>query len=214
MIFLYILLGLIALIAFLLLLPLKVRVLLDENGKLAVRVWISFVALLTHPAKERSFRPEDYSPRAIAKRERRQAKQYERQQKKKAKRKQKASAHVEKKAPATLSQKINKLTDTISFVTSLLRKLQEKFLRSVHIHLHEFSIRVGSDDAAKTALLFGVISPAAAALLTALSEFTNLHLHHPEKICVAPTSGFERTLQTGIPSIPFGSGLRSVYLRS
>jgi hypothetical protein len=99
MLFLYILLGLIALIAFLLLLPLKVGVLLDENGRLSVRVWISFVALLTHPAKETSFHPARYSPRAIAKRERRQAKQYERQQKKKAKRKQKASAHVEKRHP-------------------------------------------------------------------------------------------------------------------
>ncbi len=186
MIFLYILLGLIALILLLLCVPVKVRLRLDENGALKIRVSAALFPVVDVPSKPKRFRQRDYSPRAIAKRERKLAKKAERDSRKKAKKRPKTTQPTESKKKPTLSQRVTKLTDTLSLFTSLIDALHGKLFRSTHVHIRKLSIRVGTEDAAKTALLYGVICPAARGLLEAINECSNLHLYHPEQMRVLP----------------------------
>ena len=184
MIVLYCLLALLALILLLLLTPVRVRLRVDETGGLTVRVHTAHIPIFRHPAKQKAPRIKNYSPRAIAKRQKKQQKKQARLQKKAAKRA--SYTRTAPKAKQTLSQKIQKLTDTLTLITSLIDKLHEKAFRAAHVHLYALIDRIGTGDAAKTALLYGVVCPAASALLQTLHECSNLHLHHPKRMCVQP----------------------------
>ena len=186
MIFLYILLGIVALILLLLCVPVKVRLRLKEDGSLRVDVKAAIFPVFRHPPKPSRFRPQDYSPRAIAKREQRLAKKAARRKKKQAKKQPSAKQTAEQKPKQTLSQKVAKLSDTLSLVTSLIDALHGKLFRSTHVRIRRLSICIATGDAAKTALLYGAICPAARLLLEAIDECSNLHLHHPEQLRVYP----------------------------
>ncbi len=186
MIVLYILLGLLALVLLLLLQPIRLCLQLDESGSLRIHASLSFVALFRQPAKEKPFRLRRYSQRALNRREKKQVKKQARQAKKQAKKAAKRPPTKTPSQPPTLRQRITKLTDTLSLVTSLIDTLHERLFRATHIHVHRLSVRVGSDDAAKTALLYGAICPSVALLFGVLQEKSNLHLHHPETIRVIP----------------------------
>ena len=54
------------------------------------------------------------------------------------------------------------------------------------MHLYALNLRIGTGDAAKTALLYGAVCPAVSALLQAIHECSNLHLHHPKRMSVQP----------------------------
>ena len=181
MIVLYCLLALTALITLLLLVPVRVRLKVDENGALSVRVQAARISVYRHPSKSKEINLRRYSPRAIAKRQKKQAKL---RKKKTAKKAALPQATVKKKA--TLSQKVKKLTDTLSLITSLIDALHEKAFRAAHIHLYALTVRIGTSDAAKTALLYGAVCPAVSALLQTIHECSNLHLHHPKRMSVQP----------------------------
>lgn len=184
MIVLYCILALLALILLLLLVPVRVRLRVDEAGELSVRVYTARIPIFRHPGKQETPKLKDYSPRAIAKRQKKQQKKQARLQKKAAKKA--APTRMTQKAKPTLSQKIKKLTDTLSLITSLIDTLHEKAFRAAHLHLYALIICIGTGDAAKTALLYGAVCPAASALLQAIHEHSNLHLHHPKRMCVQP----------------------------
>ena len=185
MIVLYCLLALAALIILLLLTPVRVRLRVDETGGLTVRVHTAHIPIFRHPAKQKAPKIKDYSPRAIKKRQKKQARKQARLQKKQTAKKA-AFAHAASRGKRTLAQKVQKLTDTLSLITSLIDALHEKAFRAAHVHLYALQLRIGTGDAARTALLYGVICPAASALLQAIHQCSNLHVHHPKRMCVQP----------------------------
>ena len=184
MIFLYIFLSLIAIVLLLLLLPIRLHLTLTDGGDLRVRASLSILSLYRHPEKETPFRLAKYSPRAIAARQRKEQRRLKKQQKKAAKKPiQKKTTPA--KAPS-LRTKINKITQTLSLISSLIDALHERLFRATHVHVYRLVVHVGSDDAAKTALLYGVVCPAATLLLETLHQCTNLHVHHPTQMQIAP----------------------------
>ena len=185
MVVLYCVLTLLALLALLLLVPVRVRLKVDEGGALSVRVQAARISVYRHPSKKKTVDLRHYSPRAIAKRQKKQARKQAKLQKKKAAKKV-AAAQATVKKKATLSQKVKKLTDTLSLITSLIDALHEQAFHAAHVHLYALTVRIGTGDAAKTALLYGAVCPAASALLQTIHECSNLHLHHPKRMCVQP----------------------------
>lgn len=184
MIALYILLGLLALVLLLLFLPIDVQLRVTQSNTFSCRIKAAVFPVFTHPAKKKAFHPRAYSPRAVKKREKKAARALARKQKKQAKK------QVSRKASSTptpgAAQKIKQLTELLSLITSLLEHLHERLLHATHIHLYRLQLRIGSDDAAKTALLYGAICPAIRGMMMILHEKTNLHVHHPKQIAVLP----------------------------
>lgn len=187
MIVLYVLLALALAIVLLLCLPIRLLLQLDESGNLRVRAKLSVLSLFTHPSPAPRFSIRRYSPRALARRQRRETRRLKKKQAKLAKRKKAAApASNATKPKPTLKQRVSKLKDTLSLVTSLIDVLHERLFRATHIHVHKLSITVGADDAAATALLYGALSASLNLLIEVLHQTIHLHMHHPENMHLQP----------------------------
>ncbi len=68
------------------------------------------------------------------------------------------------------------LSDKISFVTELAKTILSRTLSHARVKIYRLAITVASSDAAKTALLYGAVSPAVAFLLETLEQFSNLKI--------------------------------------
>ena len=160
--------GLLALILFILLIPLTVTVRLDDTGNTSVCLRILGIRFFRTPKPEKPVRLRDYTPRAMKRRARKQAKK---EAKKAAKKKPKiAEAHSQ--APGTEAS----LSDKLSFVTGLAKTILGRTLSHARVKVYRLAVTVASSDAAKTALLYGAISSAVAFLLETLEQFSNLKI--------------------------------------
>ena len=116
--------------------------------------------------------------RALKKELKRQQKEAKKAEKKKQKAAikaaQKAEKKKEKKALAA-SQPTPNLKENLEMITNLLKKLYRVTRGKIGIRIKRMHISVGTDDAAKTAILYGVILQSAAYLLQWIeTHFTHL----------------------------------------
>ena len=90
----------------------------------------------------------------------------EQEPKKKKKQKQKKSAKPEKKE----KQSIEDIISLVKLLIEIAKKVLEKTWRYIRIKIERYDIIVGTDDAAKTALIYGGVSQATSYLFTLLDE--------------------------------------------
>lgn len=169
---LWITLGILLFIALILLI--RVRIHIDYHGEdvtLTLKVLGIPIRLMPKKEKKKSIRLSDYSYRAVEKRKRKEEKRKAKPQK------------AKKKEPQKPKEK-QPLSDSISFIAELVKYLLGKFLGHLRIDVTEIRIAVGSDDAARTAIMFGIINQAAAALLDILGAITNVKKNRKNEIAV------------------------------
>ena len=99
------------------------------------------------------------------------------------------------KAAATQARKKRKpsFVAQIRYYASLIKYLYPRFLRHFRMDITRLHVRVGTGDAASTAILTGVASQALAFLLEFLSLHTNVHPTHRADIAVTPDFLSERS---------------------
>lgn len=170
-------------IVFILILPVTLSLKLDESGQLRLRLHILGIPLYRSPKRQKRVRLSHYSKRAMARRKKKE----ERRQKKKAKRCEESGA-----SPTPPPDKAP-LIDKISFITDLATALLRRSLSHARVRVDCLTVTVGSSDAAKTAILCGVISPALAFLLETLEQFSHLHISPNTLVGVAPDFTSEHT---------------------
>ena len=90
----------------------------------------------------------------------------EQEPKKKKKQKQKKAAKPEKKE----KQSIEDIVALVKLLIEIAKKVLEKTWRYIRIKIERYDITVGTDDAAKTALIYGGVSQATSYLFTLLDE--------------------------------------------
>ena len=169
-------LGILLFVAFILLI--KLRLVIDYHGNdvtLTLKVLGLPFRLLPKKVKKRKIRLSDYSYKAVEKRKRKEEKKKDKKKRGKAEASDGSSEKPKEKPP---------LTETISFITKLVKYLLAKFFGHLRIDVTEIRIAVGSDDAAKTAIMFGIINQAAAALFDILSSVTNVKKNRKNEISV------------------------------
>lgn len=165
MIALYILSALALLLALILMVPGKITV--EYKDDVRVAVFVSGFRIWSHPKPKKKIRLSDYTPEAIEKRKRREQKKQERLQAKKQKKQQK------KKSETSTSGKPKKkrgLLDNLNLIQNIASAILGKTAKHIRIEIRRFIITVGTDDAAKTAILFGAVNQASAALLEFLHQ--------------------------------------------
>lgn len=172
--------GIAALILFLLLLPLTLTVRVKEEGDTTLCLRLLGIPLFRIPERERPVHLRDYSKRAM---ERRAKKQARKAAKKKPK---KADAHPQ--APG----KETSLSDKISFVTDVARDVLARTLSHARVKIKRLTVTVGSPDAAKTALLYGSVTPAVSFLLETLEQFSHLKIAPDARVGVQADFTAER----------------------
>lgn len=152
MIFLYILLGIIALIAIILML--RGIVTIEYRDTLKVTLRVLFIKIKILPKKEKHPRVHSMSKRRSERIARRLEKKKE---KKKEKRLEKKRAKEEKKKNAP-KKKLPEMLKDISEITELVLLAVKKFFGHLKIRVIRFNVKIASDDAATTAIAYGAVN--------------------------------------------------------
>ena len=178
MIVLWILLAIISLLVLLLLFgSAKVHIVCREKLRVAVSVLgIRFTVVSDKEKKEKPKKAlaECRNPKRVLKKE---LKQQLKAAKKAEKKRLKAKKKAEKKKAVTATQKraTPNLKENLEMILALLKRLYAETRGKIKIRFRKMHICVGTDDAAKTAILYGVIVQSVSYILNLVEEkFTHV----------------------------------------
>ena len=180
---LWITLGILAF--FVALFSIRIRVTIEMQNELSLKVWAFGYTLRILPKKQKKYKISDYTPKKIAKRDKKNAEKEKKKALKKAakkaeKAKKKAAAKnktPEEKKAERAKKKASRppLPDMISLLLKILNMFFGGFFARFHFHVAKIHVTVGSGDAATTALLWCAISTALKPILILLDKKSNLH---------------------------------------
>ncbi|MBQ2766871.1 MAG: hypothetical protein IJF49_02205 [Clostridia bacterium] len=187
MIILKILLILLAAILLLLiaLLLLKAKVTIGYRDELELTVTVLGIPIRILPKRQKQVKVRRYNLRRMRRvEEKRKKKALAAQQKASEKQRKKAQRKAEKKASAQ-SKPQTPIDQTLRLILSLLKIFFVRFGHHLHIDITRLRLVIATDDAAKTAILWGAVCPTVAAILELLDRGTNLHTDRATDIDVA-----------------------------
>lgn len=174
MTFLYVLLA--VLLSFFLLLSIRIRVVLLCNDTVRADLRILFFRFRLHP-KKKKVRIKNYSYRRYQKR----------LEAARAKKEKKAKAGLERNAVKKKTPKPKiPLRQNIAYFSELFDGIYGRFLRYFRIDIARLRIHVATGDAAKTAILTGVVCQSVVFICEILDRHTNFHPRYRANISVLP----------------------------
>lgn len=173
------------------LLSVRGRIVVEYGETLSVRVTILGVTLFCRPKKKKKVNVDDYTPRKLARLRRREAAKQARRAKKQAKKNQRKQKKQQSASPAP--EKKKGLVDNLGVIRQLLTVVFSRFTHHVKLRATRIIIKVATDDAAKTAILFGAVNQAVAAIIEILDSAGKLQGLKSSRILVAPDFTAEKT---------------------
>lgn len=185
----YIIAGILLFLLLLLFIPLSLTVSLSEDGVLGLCGRVLGISVYRSPKKERPFDPRRYTKRAIRRRERAEQRKLRRKQRRAA-RKKKPRKQAEK--PDAKKSKDMSLSDTISLVGDIASTVLHRSLKHARVSVDRLAITVATPDAAQTAILYGGVCAALAALTEVLNNFSHLRIRDAARYGVAVDYTSER----------------------
>ena len=199
---LYIVLAVAVLLLLLLLIPIRLSLVFREE--LCIKASYLFFRFPIYP-KEKSVRVSDYTPRRLRKKKKKH--------KKKRQLEKAAAAKKAKKPQKTLKQRLRQLR----LILYILKNVYKNILSAVRVRVKRLYVTVATDDAAKTALLYGVASQSTASLLELLSDHTKTTVKRGGADVIVDFCGTECALDAEIvfsakPIALLYLGLRTVFL--
>ena len=147
-----------------------------EEFGLTVR--IAGIPIRLFPKREKKVRISRYTPRAIARRKRKEERKAARKAKKAAKKKSAAEKKKEKDKKKSPSGKKD-IAKIIKLVTSVAKTALRRFGKHLRIRIARLHVGVATGDAAETAVLYGAVSQSVAYLAELLDSTSTLR--HPAK---------------------------------
>ena len=167
-----------------LILCLRVKVVVEAPDEFRLTVWVGFIPIRILPTKEKHIRLRDWT---IKKYRGRLEKENAPEKKgflsffKKSKKKPKAS---EKSAKGGETKKKTDIPELIRRLTSTAGAALSCFGKHLRIDLYRFRVVAASDDAAKTAVMYGAVIAAVQNLWAVLCSYSNLHTHRDSVLLV------------------------------
>lgn len=177
---------------FVVLFTVRARVRLRYSDTLSLTVSFLGIKLFVLPKKQKKYKISDYTLKKIAKRDKKRA---EKDAKKASKKKTKQADKNKKKADRkklTKEEKAAKkaakptFSDTADLFLKLIKLFFSKFFGRFHFHVAKIKIKVGSSDAARTALTYCAICGAIKPLLIIIDKHSNLHGMKNADIDISP----------------------------
>lgn len=195
---LYIILGIVAL--FVLIFSVRVRIDIEMRDELILTAGALGIKLKILPKKPKKYNLRDYTPKKIAKRDKKNALKAEKKAKAAAEKKVKKEADKKKKKDeqAKLTKAEKKaikaqkkasqppLPDMISLLLKTLKFFFPGIFKKFHFHVARIKIKVGSADASQIAVMYLVISNALGPVLSFIDKYSNLHGMKRAEIEIAP----------------------------
>ncbi len=189
MVALYIIGGILLFIVLLCLLPVGIRIKYDKDFNLYVSA--GFIKIKVIPAKQKKIRISDYSERKLERQRKKQQKRDAKKEKKKA-----AGAKKEKKDSVLVARlkNIDTAPDMIEQLYDMLILVSDKFAKRLTVKAFQLDAIIGSDNAAKTAILFGGATSLASCFSAFLDQHMTLKKRRGASINVAPDFLAEKPL--------------------
>ncbi len=168
---------------------------INVEKEMEVYLKIAFFRFRIIPKKRKKINLKKYTPEALAKAEEKRKKKEEKKRLKKEKKNKKKKKSANKNASKLSStlKSPTQLPALISDVIDIVSILSVKFFRKLKVNILNFKIRVGSDNAAKTALLYSGICTAVNSILALLCQFTKYDERDIENLEVHPDFLYEKT---------------------
>ncbi|MBO7171232.1 MAG: DUF2953 domain-containing protein, partial [Clostridia bacterium] len=144
---LYIILAILLVLLFLLFLPIRLIFRYDE--KITVKLSVLFLPFSLYPRK---IREKDYDKRSVNRKKKRLAKKEE-----------KKRQAAQKKGDSAKEKR--DVLSALKLLLHILKNIYPRLVRTFHIRVCELDLRIATEDAAKTAILYGAVSQVTAMLL-------------------------------------------------
>ena len=159
-------------------LSLKATISIEYNGEVALFVRVLFIKIKILPAKDKK-RPRSMSAKQAQKiKNKLEAKKSKKQAKKAEKKKQKAEKKAAQKRGEIKKDKKTpgEILDILVLAAGLVKQVIGKFFGHLQIKLTRIKIKIGTGDAATTALAYGAISQAVNVFFPLLEGINTLSL--------------------------------------
>ncbi len=185
MVALYII-GAIALLIFALMMV-RGELIIKYGDELSLCVNIHGIKIGIIPKKEKKIKINDYTPSKYAKIKEKRAKKAEKKAAKKASKKaEKAQKkEEEEKNPKKKSRRsMADILDTVSLIKDIVLLAVGRFARHLRIRVARLHIKVASDDAAKTAIMYGAIAQSITYISSALNATKTLKAPERADVCL------------------------------
>ncbi len=176
-----------------LLLFLPITLVIRYNTSLSVYARILFIKIPISPGKKKRVKLSDFNEKKLKK-------QKDKQQKKMSK-KQLGKKEEKKRTFSDISELVEIIYDTVYAFGG-------KFSDHLKIKIANIDIAVGTDNSAKTAIIFGAVNAAAQALISLLSSFSSYKDRYNENIRIRADFLSEKTFAD--IDIRFGTNLFGV----
>lgn len=147
---------------------LKVRLCIIFDKELSAHLKILFFKHNLFPEKKEPLNPKDYSLKKLEKKQKRIKK--------------KKTANSEQ----TQDKKITQISDVLDIVKIILENVMSPFGKYLKVEIAKIYVKVATNDAAKTATVYGLISQSVAYIIEILSNLTNVNVKKKNSIEVVP----------------------------
>ena len=185
-----VLLALLLLTVIFMITPIGVRIKYDKEFSLYVCV--AFIKVRLLPGRDKKIRVRKYSRKYLERQEKKRLKRLDKNDKKKQKKKkapEKKKPKKEKPKKKTVLESM--LTDVDTAPEMILRLIEilqifaEKYAKRMHITVFTLDATIGSDDAAKTAIIYGGACAAAGWIATFLDTYMDLKKRNKASVRVS-----------------------------
>lgn len=180
---------LIILAFFVALFSIRIRVNLEMKDELSLSVWAFGIKINILPKKPPKYNLKKYTPKKIAKRDKAALEAAKKKALKKAEKKKQKEAEKQRKkeeqAKLTKAEKkaikakkkasMPPIPDMLSLFMRIIKLFFSGFFAKFHFHVARIQIKIGSADAATTAMLWCAISTGLKPILIFLDKKSNLH---------------------------------------
>ena len=191
MVALYIIGGVLLLLILLLVIPIGIRIKYDKEFSLYVSAGFINVKLI--PARQKKIKIKDYTKEHIEKQRRKQQKKEEKRARKKKPEKKEKKEKKDSVLAARLKNRDTAL-DTIEQLYDMLTIISDKFAKRLTVKIFRLDATIGSDNAAKTAIIYGGAANAAMLLSAFLDRHMTVKKRAGASINIAPDFLAEKTL--------------------
>lgn len=174
------------------LLALNLTFIIAYENEFSFSIKVLFFRFKLFPKKKKKIKPGDYSPEAIEKRKKKEeakkAKKEEKKKKKaeKKKKKNKKDKEENKEGGAPGKKKKTDIPALINMIKNIASAVFERFPKYLKVNIKKLHLKVGTDDAAKTATTYGAVTAALPILLEFINCHAKLKQYKKDAISVVP----------------------------
>ena len=178
-----------------LLMSVRIRITIEYNESLIVFARIMHIIRIPiTPTKERKVKLSDYTEKEITKREKLELEKAQRkEQKKREKKEKKIEKKKRRKEHPEEAQHERTLSENLSLIIDIVKVLFKRFFKHLRIDLSRIHISIAGEDAAQTAILYGVICQSVAYLLEIMKNFKTVSTPDFSDVTVTPNWIGEKT---------------------